>query len=200
MQKHEPDDEPTEIERAYDLWRPLRDAALAAYAAEVPLKAIYDAQRPDRPAALRWRVTDPVGYWMRHAPDAPGKVSLFVDDDEDSIARLRRIASGDDDHELGGREARQARAKEILAAFDDWEAAKKRLQHAIGLDVVEGLANAAGDVDYEAADRILEMPVTNLRDLAFHAAVAKARGYDNENETEQLLDRLIELAGIPVEQ
>ncbi len=112
---------PSEIERLYCEWKPLQKVAIAAYAVEAPLVEAFDDYCSDRPAALSWRPTDDVGFEKCIVRGSQGKCRLFVRDDEESVEKLRKIASGELRADFGDPDAHQKRAAELLGAMQDWE-------------------------------------------------------------------------------
>jgi len=127
---------------------------------------------------------------------------LYCDCGDENITFIReRIAlyERDPDDGCGGAWNRKElkRAKATLEKIETYLSERKRRQDESGLTkAVQDLA-AATAIEEAQRDKFNEMPVSNIRDLAFKAALVRDYEWD-EDIAGNILWRLVELTGIAV--
>ena len=179
----------------------------------------YESLKPERPNALRWRMTDPV--WISHeAEDLPnGKVRLWcspldiirakrataplVSHYEFIGAEADEIAIRDSDfddtkrpyapkphiahlYEPKVREADLERWNEIVAAYDEHDAACMALQARLNLDELCDQCDEASGKTYNLYREATEIQTSSLAGLQAKAAILIAHGWRGGIDQDEL--------------
>ena len=163
MTAAEPDAELLALLREYDDF--FRRYGLAAEE-EDRLSTLYqDYCARTKPDVLRWRRSDRCASIIRRGEwYSPAEVDRFRDDQGLDLA-----------YHSGHDEAIR-RAKEIVAAHDQWDEACERYSQTIGFPAARQLADQAHDEMTRLACLIRDRPATSLRGLARSAGAGRARG------------------------
>jgi hypothetical protein len=185
----------------------LAERITVAYAEDCRAIEIVDAlhgkflaRRPERPAALRWRVTDPVGYWSQHLPN--GKCAVWCNEVEaekwrgQPFTRKQCLGSDEIPDESG-----QRRIDEILAAYDAYEVEVTAIKAELGLDVAEDRAREIGDHLWDMTRELFERPALTIEGMRAKARIVRLHGWaeDNPDDTSEqaVLSLVNDLIGVP---
>ena len=168
-----------------------------------PLLARFEAEAPERPAALLWRWSDAehgVGPASTCKPARPGRGRGFFDHGD--VERLRKAPAltkwgpyADDQEPYRVPDpVGETRRREIVEAHDAWMAERSALAERIGLTAANAASDSAGDVVCEVEIGILDHVPTTLAGFQ-----AKARWISStKNAEEWCVFLLRDLAGFCV--
>jgi hypothetical protein len=199
-----PDFQLLEIARQLDQLQP---AYAVAGREEGRLIRIYEANRPERPIEMNVDHRDALGvdFDRKRLPDGKWRLrytSQGVAELRESPRALQKfigtqaqwdatVAYDSALYALVLDPPRQARAEEVIAACEAWEAECEAYGRSIGLTEAQRIATEFSERDDALYDALLAIPAGSLAGLAAQAAAVRFRGADDEGK---IVDAVVRLA------